>query len=40
MRKNKVQVIEVSEASREDDGKPELDQKHDDNDQDQGRTVK
>ena len=41
MRKNKVQVLEVSEAPREDDDEPDrrtLEQKHN-NDQDQGRTV-
>ena len=41
MRKNKVQVLEVSEAPREDDDEPDrrtLEQKYN-NDQDQGRTV-
>ena len=41
MRKNRVQVLVVSEAPKEDDDEPDrvaLEQKHDNKDQDQGRT--
>ena len=41
MRKNRVKVLVVSEAPKEDDDEPDrvaLEQKHDNKDQDQGRT--